>query len=417
MSNLKVLIVGASIAGPTTAYWLAKAGAQVTVIERFPELRMGGQNIDIRTVGVSVMRKMEGLEETVRKDLAPMDGASIVASNGRPYGTLRSTGNPEQQSIISEYEILRGDLGKILYNMSNKYDNVKYVFGEQVVSIHQNELKDGPVTVEFMNGYPTTEYDLVVACDGAMSRTRAIGFGCGVRDFIRPTNSWAVYYSAQHDYLNGSTIGQAYSAPGGRTLAIGPDSPGVNRLTMINNSPTSTQGFRRAKSNGTDATKAFVANHMEGMGWRSSEAIQALFESKDFYSSEIVQVKTPKLSKGRFVLVGDAGYAGGPTGNGTSLAMAGAYVLAGEIAKAKGDVLGGLESYEVKMRPLLVELTKIPPLVQSAISPQTVWGLWLRNWIFAFICWCRGLDLVSGVFGAAFANSELYELPEYEWEE
>ena len=367
------------------------------------------------------MRKMDGLEEAVRNNLAPMDGASIVASNGRPYGTLRSTGNPEQQSIISEYEILRGDLGRILYDMSNAYENVEYVFGEQVVSIHQDESKDacghGPVTVEFMNGYPTTKYDLVVSCDGAMSRTRAIGFGCGVRDFVRPTNSWAVYYSAQHDYLNGSTIGQAYSAPGGRTLAIGPDSPGTNRITMINNSPTSTQDFREAKSKGTDATKAFVANHMKGMGWRSNEAIEDLFESKDFYSSEIVQVKTPSLFKGRFVLVGDAGYAGGPTGNGTSLAMAGAYILAGEIVKAKGDVSGGLEAYEVRMRPLLDELTKIPPLVQSAISPQTVWGVWARNWIFAFVCWCRGLDLVFGFFGAAFASSEQYELPEYEWEE
>ena len=61
-SNLRVLVVGASIAGPTAAYWLAKSGAQVTVIERFPELRKGGQNVDIRTIGVEVMRRMPGME-------------------------------------------------------------------------------------------------------------------------------------------------------------------------------------------------------------------------------------------------------------------------------------------------------------------------------------------------------------------
>ena len=49
MWKLKALVVGASIAGPMTAYWLAKAGATVTVIERFSALRLGGQAVDIRT--------------------------------------------------------------------------------------------------------------------------------------------------------------------------------------------------------------------------------------------------------------------------------------------------------------------------------------------------------------------------------
>ncbi|KAJ5627429.1 hypothetical protein N7528_004856 [Penicillium herquei] len=125
----------------------------------------------------------------------------------------------------------------------------------------------------------------------------------------------------------------------------------------------------------------------------------------------------PSLSKGRFVLVGDAGYAGGPTGNGTSLAMAGAYILAGEIAKCEGNVAVGLKAYEEQMRPLITDLTKIPPLVLTVIAPQTVWGVWLRNWIFAFICWSRILDLVQRFFGASFSNSEQYKLPEYEWAE
>ncbi|KAJ5703645.1 hypothetical protein N7493_011570 [Penicillium malachiteum] len=416
MSNLRVLIVGASIAGPTAAYWLGKAGANVTVIERFPQLRMNGQNIDIRTVGVSVMRKIPGMEAAVRSKLVPMDGASIVGRNGRPYGTLWSTGNPDQQSMISEFEILRGDLGKILHDKSNEYENVKYVFGEQVVSIH-TDSEDGPITVKFMNGYPTTEYDLIVACDGAMSRTRAICFGCNVRDHIRPTNAWAVYYSVQQDFLNGSTVGEAYSAPGGRMIAIGPDSPGVNRLTLMNNGVESTRRFRAAKASGTDTLKEFVASHYKGMGWRCEEAMQGMLEAKDFYGSEIVQVKMPSLSKGRFVLVGDAGYAGGPTGNGTSLAMAGAYILAGEIAKCEGDVAVGLKAYEEQMRPLIAELTKIPPLVLTVIAPQTVCGVWLRNWIFAFIYWSRILDLVQRFFGASFSNSEQYKVPEYEWAE
>lgn len=155
MSNLRVLIVGASIAGPTAAYWFAKTGAKVTVIERFPQLRTNGQNIDIRTAGVSVMRKMPGMEEAVRAALQPIDGISLVDTNGHPYGTMTSTGDPDQQSLISEYEILRGDLSRIIVDLSKGYKNVNYIFGEQVASIQHNEKSDGPIQVDFMNGTPS----------------------------------------------------------------------------------------------------------------------------------------------------------------------------------------------------------------------------------------------------------------------
>lgn len=102
MSKLTVLVVGASIAGPAAAYWLAKAGASVTVIERFPELRKGGQNVDIRTAGVTVMRKIPGMEAAVRAKTVGIEGLRFVRDNGRPYGTIRATGNPDQQSLLSE---------------------------------------------------------------------------------------------------------------------------------------------------------------------------------------------------------------------------------------------------------------------------------------------------------------------------
>ena len=194
MSQLKVLVVGASIAGPAAAYWLAKAGANVTVIERFSKLRTNGQTIDIRTAGVTVMRKIPGMEAAVRANCLQMDGMSFVRDDGRPYGTIKATGNPHQQSLVSEYEIFRGDLSQILVDLTKQNKNVKYVFGEQVASMQQTEKDEGPITVEFANGLPTSKYDLVVACDGATSRTRAIGFGCGVRDHVNPTNCWTAYF-------------------------------------------------------------------------------------------------------------------------------------------------------------------------------------------------------------------------------
>lgn len=419
MSKLKVLVVGASIAGPTAAFWFAKAGANVTVIERFPKLRTGGQNIDIRTVGVTVMRKTPGMEAAVRAKTTEMEGLSFVRDNGRPYGTIKATGNPDQQSLVSEYEIFRGELAQILFDLTQDNEKIKYVFGEQVASVQQNEKDDGPITVEFANGLPTSEYDLVVACDGATSRTRAIGLGSGVRDHIKSTNCWAAYFSIKQDLLRGGKIGQAHSAIGGRFFAVGPDPSGVNRVTLMGINPRdnrdATLPFREAMKQGDDALKRFVAQHYKGAGWKIDEILKGMLESEDFYVSEVVQVKPPSLYKGRFVLVGDAGYAPGFTGGGTSLAIAGAYVLAGEVARHKGNLAAGLRGYEEHMRPIIDDLQKVPPLVPTVMAPQTAWGIWLRNNIFAFIAWSKILEFAQKYFASAFASTDKYALPDYEW--
>jgi 2-polyprenyl-6-methoxyphenol hydroxylase-like FAD-dependent oxidoreductase len=135
MSQLRVLVVGVSIAGPIVAYWFAKAGANVTVIERFPKLRTNGQGIDIRTTGVTVMRKIPGMEASVRAKTTHIEGTSFVRDYGRLYGTIRATGNPDQQSLVSEYKIFRGDLSQIMFDLSKDSEKVQYVFGEEIASI------------------------------------------------------------------------------------------------------------------------------------------------------------------------------------------------------------------------------------------------------------------------------------------
>lgn len=420
MSQLRVLVVGASIAGPMAAYWFAKAGARVTVIERFPRLRTNGQGIDIRTTGVTVMRKIPGMEAAVRAKTTQIEGISFVDDDGRPYGTIRATGNPDQQSLVSEYEIFRGDLAQVLFDLSTGNENVRYIFGEQIASMQQDENEDGPIKVEFANGLTTSEYDLVVACDGATSRTRAMGFGGSVRDHVESVNSWAAFFSIEQDLVKGSKIGHACSAVGGRFLAVGNDPAGRNRVTLMGIHPRNkrdeTLPFREAVKQGDEALKRFIAQYYKGVGWKAKEAMAAMMTSSDFYANEMVQVKVPRLHKGRFVLVGDAGYAPGPTGTGTTLAMTGAYVLAGEVGKHKGDLAAGLKGYEERMRPIIDDMQKIPPMILSICAPQTAWGIWLRNYIFAFIAWTNITEYAQKFFGSsAFASSDRYGLPNYEW--
>ncbi|MCJ1288183.1 hypothetical protein MMC26_007538 [Xylographa opegraphella] len=418
MSELKVLVVGASIAGPMAVYWFARAGARVTVIERFPELRTSGQGIDIRTTGVTVMRKIPGMEAAVRAKTTQLEGMSFVRDDGRLYGTIRATGNPDQQSLVSEYEIFRGDLARIIFDLSKDNENVQYIFGEQIASMEEHE-HDGPIKVEFANGLATSEYDLVVACDGATSKTRTMGFGGSVRDYVNPINSWAAYFSIDQDIVGRSNLGHGYSAVGGRFLAVSNDPAGGNRVVVIKIHPRDERDaalpFREAMKQGEGALKNFVAQQYKGVGWKAEEVMLAMKNSRDFYANEILQVRVPALHKGRIVLVGDAGYAPGPTGTGTTLAMTGAYVLAGEIAKHQGDLAAGLQGYEERMRPIIDDMQKIPPMINSFCAPQTAWGIWLRNHLFAFLAWTKMIEYAQKFFGGASTGTDKYGLPNYDW--
>jgi hypothetical protein len=89
--------------------------------------------------------------------------------------------------------------------------------------------------------------------------------------------------------------------------------------------------------------------------------------------------------------------------------------LAGEVGKHRGDLAAALNGYEEQMRPLINKMQKIPPLVPIMIAPQTAWGIWLRNNIFAFICWSRIPSLLQKFFGGASAHSDEYKVPEYTW--
>ena len=240
-----------------------------------------------------------------------------------------------------------------------------------------------------------------------------------MRDHIVPTNTWAAYFTIKQDLLLGSKVGQGYSAPGGRFLSIQSDS-GASKVLLMSVHPTGqddvTLPFREASSQGEQVLKQYVSQRFQGSGWKSSTILQEMMQSEDFYASEIVQVKMPTWYNGRFVLVGDAGYAAGGTGGGTSLALTGAYMLAGELSK-QSDVATGLRGYEERMRPLVKEMQKIPPFVNTILAPQTVWGIWVRNHAFALVAWTGLAEFVQRYLGAAFASNDEFPIPRYEFDD
>ncbi|KAL4790153.1 hypothetical protein BDV19DRAFT_382512 [Aspergillus venezuelensis] len=438
MCGLRVLVVGASIAGPATAYWLARAGARVTVIEHAKALRTNGQAIDIRSIGVNAMRMIPGMEAAVRGRTVPIAGINFVGSSGRPYATIGRTGDPDQQSLVSEFEILRGDLSRILYDLTKDDNRINYVFREQVAAIAQPNAQRGgddaiasenaaPVIVEFENGSPRTEYDLVVACDGAHSKTRALGLGSAFnkQKHIHSTNCWAAYFTLKDNLLAGTDntqFGHAYSAPGGRWAALGPfpNNNGSLGTFMKYSLPGNEQvmvPFREASSSGTNTLKDYISETYRGAGWKVNDILDGMKHAEDFHATEIVQVRLPCFHKGsNFALVGDAGYAGA-AGAGTSLALAGAYILAGEIKRAGagngGDLATALNAYSERMRPIVQDLQKTPPMLHTIMAPQTAVGVAVRNALFGVVSWSGVVGLAHRFLGGVFENPEKFKLPEY----
>jgi 2-polyprenyl-6-methoxyphenol hydroxylase-like FAD-dependent oxidoreductase len=366
------------------------------------------------------------MEPAVRASLHELEGLSFVEADGRPVATMKTTGDPDSQFLLSEYEIFRGDLAKVLYDLTANDDRVRYVFGEQVRAMKQSSNEDGPISVEFLNGMPSEDFDLVVAADGATSRTRAIGFGTDVFTNVERLNTWFAWFTIKDKVYSRPAHGQAFSAPGGRSAIVGPDSVKEHKgtkATFVRNIPlaaeNATAEMREAVKNGDKSTKGYFDRYYRGMGWITDALLDDMVDSEDFYTSEVVQVKLPQLYKGRFVVVGDAGYAPGPTGTGTSLAMTGAYILAGELSTHKGDIAAGLASYEAQMKPLIKEMQAVPPGAMSIMAPQTARGIWFRNTMFRVICWAmkfKGIfSWLASKYSSAFGKDE-GKLQEYKFD-
>src|SRR3954449_9790579 len=191
MSDVRVLVTGASIAGPALAYWLSRRGAEVTVVEQAPGLRPGGQAVDARGGAKEVIRRM-GLDTAVRAVCTDTAGAYTVDADGTVLETFRADDN-DGDGYISEIEILRGDLAQVLYDDTR--DGVEYVFGDRIAELTQDA--DG-VDVVFAGG-ERRRFELVIGADGLHSSLRAMVFGPRER-FVRHLGLVLAFYSVPNEF-------------------------------------------------------------------------------------------------------------------------------------------------------------------------------------------------------------------------
>jgi len=396
MKNKKILVSGASISGPTLAYWLNKYGFDVTVVERSQELRLGGQNIDVKGPAKEVALKM-GIVEEIRALNTTEIGLRFVNSENR---TLAKFPAESSMSMTQELEILRGDLVKILYDHTKQ--DIKYIFGDHIV--HLKQVENG-VDVDFASG-KKDRFDIVVSAEGIGSATRDLAFG------NRPRYKYLGLYTA---YLtiskkkNDSRWARWYNAPEGIVFMLRPDNYGETRASVT----FLAEENEYKKLNEHEQKKALI-NRIQGAGWESERVIKGIQDSKDLYFERVSQVKIDRLSVGRVVITGDAAWCATPiAGRGTDLAMAGAYVLAGELFKTQ-DYEEAVSNYEKIMRPYVEQCQKLPPGIPRIVYPQTKLGVAVLNKLIT-IAGSKTVKWVISLFsGNKKEEKEQFELPNYE---
>ncbi|MFE3583600.1 FAD-dependent monooxygenase [Streptomyces vinaceus] len=340
-SGPRVLVAGASIAGPALAHWLRRRGAEVTVVERAPELRPGGQAVDARGVAREVIGRM-GLDAAVRAACTDTAGAYTVDAEGKVLETFRAD-DDGGDGFIADIEILRGDLARVLYDDTR--DGVEYVFGDRIAELAQDA--DG-VDVVFAGG-DRRRFELVVGADGLHSELRAMAFGPHER-FLRRLGHVLAFYSVPNEYGLDRWLFEYQEQGTGRSALLRPIQDSTRAMAMFY---FAAAGFD-VDHRDVGAQKRLLRERMAGLRWLAPDILAHLDDTPDFYLDEVAQVVMDRWSSGRVGLLGDAAFSSSPmSGQGTGLALVGAYVLAGELAGAGWDPDTGFARYEARMRSIV----------------------------------------------------------------
>ncbi|MGL5927481.1 MAG: FAD-dependent monooxygenase [Dermatophilaceae bacterium] len=379
MSTPSILVSGASIAGPAAASWLAAGGWDVTVVERFDHLRDEGQNVDLRGTGREVVRRM-GLEDAARSSHTSEIATALVDDDGRTYASW-ATGAEDDRSVSSptaELEILRGQLARLLYDHSA--GSAEYLFGDQIAALHD----DGRgVDIEFVHG-TGRRFDAVVIAEGSRSRTRDLLFpGTQLHEL-----GYFVAYATIPRTPDDDRQWRMHLAGKGRVVHLRPDNVGSTRAMLSLKSDV--RGLDRLDRAGV---VAMLRATYGDTGWETPRILAAL-DDAPLYVDQIAQVRLPTWHRGRVALLGDAAWAPGPFGTGTTNAITGAYVLAGELSATPEDIPAAFTRYERLLRP---STDRAQAFVPRGGHPRTA----------------RGVSLLRGMLRAMSSpvGKALYRIP------
>lgn len=421
---LSILISGAGVAGLTLALSLAKQSScqsdiSITIVERSATPRTTGQAIDIRGPGVDVITRLN-LEPQVKARHTTETGMIFINENGGHIAKIDMTGNSKAQSVTSEYEILRGELTGLLLEGVNeakdKGTKIKMVCGEYIASLEN--LEHG-IDVKFTNGKLQDQtFDVVIASDGSTSRTRSMIFTAEeIPQPVQASGMYVAFFTIPR--IDGDdTLLRWCTLPGGLAMQLRPHRDPKTMglyLTITNSTNAAVTEIDEVIRQGVPAQKEYLRKIFQNRGWQSERFLKALDDpvADDFYMTHWCSVRTPIWTKNRCVILGDTAFA--TMGIGTSLAMIGGYVLAGELSKAKSsaDVSKCLTEYERILRPLVNTYGMKFAGFPQVMSPQSMLGVKaLRSVVWTVTA--LKLPQMAMWWYAGSEGKQKWRLPEYE---
>ncbi len=354
----KVLISGAGIAGTTLAYWLRRHGFAPTVVERAPAPRTGGHAVDIRGTALGVVDRM-GVLGRLRELGTDTRGMSFVNGAGKTLVKVTDHTLTGGLTDSEDVEILRDDLTDTLASVAQ--DGVEHVYGDWITGIAQRT--DG-VRVTFAQGGPR-DFDLVVGADGLHSAVRSLVFGAE-KQFSHHMDT----------YLGVFTVPNFLDLDRWQTFHMTPGKMAGLYSARNNTEARAILGFQSPEldfdRHDLAQQRKLLADHFLGHNWEVPRLLREM-ESSELYFDSMTQIRMDRFSEGRVTLVGDAGYGPSPlSGQGTSLALVGAYVLAGSLASSP-DHRAAFASYEKEMRPFVLKNQALASMNQKKQTRFTQW--------------------------------------------
>jgi 2-polyprenyl-6-methoxyphenol hydroxylase-like FAD-dependent oxidoreductase len=361
---MKVLIVGAGIAGPTLAYWLLRAGYEVTLVERSPALRTGGYVVDFWGAGFEIADQMGIVPELMARGYylgevrqVDDDGRRITAFDPEPL--VRGT-NGRYVSIA------RSDLAAVIYG--GLAERVETIFGDSVRALDDDGAR---VRVTFESG-TTRDFDLVIGADGLHSQVRALVFG--------PEEQFEKYLG-----ITVAAFDMEGYRPRDELVAVMHTKVGyqVTRLSMRDDMTMCLFTFADDGAIATrhvDGQQAALRARFDGAGWEIPAMLERMSDARTFYCDRASQIHMPSWTRGRVALLGDAAACVSLlAGQGSALAMVEAYVLAAELARARGNHVEAFARYEQTLMPFLRSKQKAAVRLAPAFAPQSGLQLFVRN--------------------------------------
>lgn len=365
-SRPSVLISGAGVAGPTLAYWLLEGGLQPTLIERAPELRAGGYIIDFWGLGYDIAERM-GLGDQLRAHGYNVRELRFLNGRGRRIGGFGA--EVFEELTEGRYVSLpRSDLSRMIYGLVA--DRCEARFGDAISGL---QAGDDGVVVAFETG-GQRRFDLVIGADGLHSGVRGLAFGPEA-EFERYLGYAVAAFEAQGYPRRDENVYVSYGRPGRQAARLALDDDRTLFLLVF-----AAEDPPRAALRQRSAQEELVRAAFGDAGWECPEILNAMASSRDLYFDLVSQIRLDHWSRGRVGLVGDAAFA--PSllaGQGSALAMIGAYVLAGELASTPGRPAAALERYQATLHKFMDDKQAAAEGFARSFAPRTALGLWFRN--------------------------------------